>query len=96
MLSVEQLNHIDLLLNLGVAFFVLALIILVLFVSYCFTSILFPSDKRDKEMERKIKDYISDEIACQKNKELRAKDCALMNIESDLRYIREKIKENKK
>lgn len=93
MLSEQILHNLDIFLNVGIAFFVLSIIFLVFVAWFSFFSYL---DKCDKEKKQKDKTYLSEEIKRSIDKELTAKECAFMNMESDLRYIRENIKENKK
>lgn len=93
------MKNLDTFLNLGIAFFVLFFI---LFLVTCILLIVYGSICERHASEEEAKDDLKEleqkltlEIRKAKDKELSAKDCALMNIESDIKYIREKLKENK-
>ena len=95
MLSEQMLKDLQLFLNLGIVvcivFLVLVFCGLVALVVFCD---FFDSKKKKDDLEE-LEQKLTLEIRNAKDKELMAKDCALMNIESDIKYIREKLKENK-
>lgn len=100
MLSAEQLKNLDTFLNLGIAFFILFFILLL---TTCILLIVYgsicereASKEQNKDELEELEQKLTLEIRKAKDKELSAKDCALMNIESDIKYIREHIKEDKK
>lgn len=97
MLSEQILHNLDIFLNVGIAFFVLSIIFLVFVALFSFFFYLDKCDKEKKQKDKeKLKDFVSDEIKRSKDKELTAKERALMNMESDIKYICEYIQDYKK
>lgn len=97
MLTEELLKDLDTFLNLGIAFFVLIFILLlatsILLIVYGSFSEREASKRIDKE---ELQAFVSEEIKRSKDKELTAKERALMNMESDIKYICEYIQDYKK
>ena len=99
MLSEQMLKNLDTFLNLGIAFFVLCFLLLlgisILLIVYGSFSEREASKEKAKDDLEELEEKLTLEIRKIKDKELTAKECALMNIESDIKYIRDKLKENK-
>lgn len=96
MLSEQMLNDLQLFLNLGS--FVCIVFLFLVFGGLVALFIFWNShisSKTKKDDLKKLEEKLTLEIKKVKDKELTAKECALMNIESDIKYIRDKFKENK-
>lgn len=95
MLSEEILKNLDTFLSLGIVCGVVFICLVGFCVFLFFSYLCERSSKTDKDDLEELEQKLTLEIRKAKDKELSAKDCALMNIESDIKYIREKLKENK-
>mgnify|MGYP004526891293 CR=1 FL=1 len=96
MLSEELLETLNTFLTVGIVCGIVFLLFVFVGGLVLFVVSDFRSSKLDKDDLEELEEKLILEIRKAKDKELSAKDCALMNIESDIKYIREKFKENKK
>lgn len=96
MLSAEQLQHLDTFLIVGTfaSVFFVAVIVFFCILFFILGEELF-SSKANKDDLEELEKKLTLEIGKAKDKELTAKECALMNIESDIKYIRDNLKEKK-
>lgn len=95
MLSEELLETLNTFLTVGIVCGIVFLILVFVGLMILFVTSDFRSSKADKDDLEELEQKLTLEIRKAKDKELSAKECALMNIESDIKYIREKLKENK-
>lgn len=95
MLSEQMFETLNTFLTVGIVCGIVFLILVGFFLFVFFGFFLDRPAKADKDDLEELEQKLTLEIRKSKDKELSAKDCALMNIESDIKYIREKLKENK-
>lgn len=96
MLSAEQLQHLDTFLIVGTFASVFFVAVIIFFcVLFFILDADFFSSKANKDDLEELEKKLTFEIKKAKDKELTAKECALLNMESDIRYIREKFEEKK-
>lgn len=95
MLSEQMLETLNTFLTVGIVSGIVFLILVFVGAMVLFVFSDFRSSNSDKDDLKELEEKLTLEIRKAKDKELTAKECALMNIESDIKYIREKLKENK-
>lgn len=95
MLTEKMLQNLDTFLTVGIVCGIVFLILVFVGAMVLFVFSDFRSSNSDKDDLEELEQKLTLEIRKAKDKDLSAKECALMNIESDIKYIREKLKENK-
>lgn len=96
MLSADQLQHLDTFLIVGTFASIFFVAVIIFFgVLFFILGADFFSSKANKDDLEELEKKLTLEIRKAKDKELTAKECALLNMESDIRYIREKFEEKK-
>lgn len=94
MLSEQMIQNLD-------TFLIVGIISGIIFLSLVLVGLVFffVFADRPSKVDRDDLEQLEERLTFEKknvNKKLTAKECAFMNMESDIKYIRENIKENKK